>query len=279
MKFVLLGLEGSANYGLHTGDRVLPLGELLHGDTPQEQLQDLIDSFDTLRPRLDALSASGASIPLSEVRMLPPVPRPGKIVVTTATYGVSAPPPQLLATLKSAESVVGPGETVRLPEVDAKWHFVPQASLGLVIRGRAKNVPAAQWQRTVFGYTCVIDIMARGDTQFGRDYWLAKSDTLGPLGPGIVTLDDIPDPSHLRVRSRQNGTPAQKFLLADASHSIGEQLEFVTTVMTLHSGDVLVCGSSPQGQRPLGDGDRVEVEIDTIGRLEVDVSQLSEVHA
>jgi 2-keto-4-pentenoate hydratase/2-oxohepta-3-ene-1,7-dioic acid hydratase in catechol pathway len=267
MKFVLFERSGMpATYGVLSGDMVCPLEDPLIDDTPQEQLQQLVDSFDTIRPRL------GTAIPLAQVRLLPPVPQPGKIVVTTATYGVSAPPQQLLATLKSAESVIGPGETVRLPAVDASWEFVPQASLGLVVRGPAKDVPAADWQRTVFGYTCVIDVMARGDTQFGRDFWLAKSDTLGPLGPCIVTIDEIGDPSLLHVRSWQNGEAAQEYAVADASHSIAEQVELVTTVMTLHSGDVLACGSAAEGQRPLADGDRVEVEIDGIGRLAVHVA-------
>lgn len=267
MKIVLFEGAGTpASYGILRDQTVFPLQNTPIGETPQEQLRQLIGSSDAAKPREDA------GIPLARVHLLPPVPRPGKIVVTTAIYGASEPAPPLLATLKSAESVVGPGETVRLPAVDASWQFVPQAALGLLIRGPAKDVPAGQWQRAVFGYTCVIDVMARGDQQFGRDYWLSKSDTLGPVGPCIVTVDEIPDPSRLRVRSWQNGTPAQDFSVADASHPISEQIEFVTTVMTLHSGDVLVCGSSPHGQRPLTDGDAVEVEIDTIGRLAVNIA-------
>jgi 2-keto-4-pentenoate hydratase/2-oxohepta-3-ene-1,7-dioic acid hydratase in catechol pathway len=268
MKFVLFEGAGTpATYGILRDDTVFSLEKRLVGATPQEQLLQLISSPDAVRPRDDA------AIPLAQVRLLPPVPRPGKIVVTTATYGTTEPPPPLLATLKSAESVVGPGARVRLPSVDAaRWQFVPQAALGLVIRGPAKDIPAGQWQRAVFGFTCVIDVMARGDQQFGRDYWLSKADTLGPVGPCIVTLDEIADPSQLRVRSWQNGTPAQDFSLADASHPIAEQMEFVTTVMTLHSGDILVCGTSQQGQRPLTDGDAVEVEIATIGRLAVNIA-------
>jgi len=140
------------------------------------------------------------------------------------------------------------------------------------MRGPAKGIEAAEWQKAVFGYTCVVDVMARGDQQFGRDYWLAKSDTLGPLGPCIVTVDEILDPSVLRVSSWQNGSPAQDFSIADASHAVPEQVEFATTVMTLHTGDVLACGSALEGQRPLADGDRVEVEIDGIGRLAVNVA-------
>ena len=274
MKLVLFEHSSSrASYGALRDDSVVPLAQQPIGETTQEQLQSLIDSGDELR-----LGRDGA-IPLAQVRLLPPVPCPGKIVVTTATYGSSAQQQQLLATLKSPESVIGPNDTVRLPKVDSTWQFLPQAMLGLVIRGPAKDISATNWQRAVFGYTCVIDIMARGDQQFGRDFWLAKADTLGPVGPCIVTLDEIADPASLRVRSWQNDVPAQDFLLRDASHSIAEQVEFVTTVMTLHSGDVLACGTTQQGQRSLSDGERVEVEIDEIGRLRVGVSQGVEVRA
>lgn len=271
MKFVLFEHSGSEpTYGLLDGESVVPINALT-GEAPQELLRRLIEDFDRLRTDVER----GASIAASDVRLLPPVPWPGKIVVTTATYGASTQPAQLLATLKSAESVIGPGATVRLPAVDASWQFVPQAMLGLVIRGPAKDVSAVDWQRAVFGYTCVIDVMARGDQQFGRDYWLAKADSLGPLGPCIVTVDELPDPAALRVRSWQNGTAAQEFRVGDASRSIAEQVEFVTTVMTLQSGDVLACGTSHDGQRPLADGDRVEVEIDGIGKLGVTVAALA----
>jgi 2-keto-4-pentenoate hydratase/2-oxohepta-3-ene-1,7-dioic acid hydratase in catechol pathway len=265
MKFVLIEQAGTTSYAVLTTEGVIPI---------PETLDELIDSFEVARPRLVTLATSAKAVPLSQVRLLPPVPQPGKILVTTATYGARTdPPPQLLATLKSAESVIGPDGTVQLPDVDrAAWQFVPRGMLGLVIRGPAKDTAAERWQSAVFGYTCVIDVMARGDQMFGRDYWLAKSDTLGPHGPCIVTIDEISDPIMLRVRSWQNGSPAQDFLVRDASHSIPEQVALATTVMTLHTGDVLACGTAPTGAQPLADGDTVEVEIDRIGRLSVRVA-------
>jgi 2-keto-4-pentenoate hydratase/2-oxohepta-3-ene-1,7-dioic acid hydratase in catechol pathway len=263
----------SGRLGVLAERGVVPIDQLLSGEEPQAALEQLIDAFETLKPRLEALARDGDALALEDVRLLPPVPRPGKILCTTAVYARLAPPPQqLLMTLKSAESVVGPGELIHLPAVGPDWAFVPQATLGLVIRGPAKRVQADAWWTAIFGYTCAIDVMARGDPQFGRDYWLAKSDTLGPLGPAIVTVDEIADPSTLRVRSWQNGAPAQDFSIADASHTIGEQVELATTVMTLYSGDIVLCGTSPEGQRPLADGDRVEVEIDAVGRLSLTVA-------
>lgn len=271
MKLVLIEHAAGTGYALLTPDGVIPLE--MTPETPQAQLQHLIDGFDTLRPRLSELASTASPIPLGSVRLHPPVPQPGKILLTTATYGgLAEPPAQLLATLKSAESVIGPDQTIRLPDVDpAAWQFVPQAMLGLIIRGPAKDITADRWQTAVFGYTCVIDVMARGDQQFGRDYWLAKSDTLGPLGPCIVTLDELPDPAGLRVRSWQNSAPAQDYAIRDGSHSIPDQVAFATTVMTLHTGDVLACGTSPVGAGPLADGDTVDIEIDHIGRLSVRV--------
>ncbi len=270
MKLVLLERSAVTVYGVLTTDGVVVLDGLLEGDSPQEQLEWLIDGFGSLRGRIEQLSRERQSVPLESVRLLAPVPWPGKILVSTAAVGGGEQP--LLFTLKSAESVIGPGETVKLPRVDSSWEFVPRASLGLVIRGPAKNVAASQWQQAVFGYTCTIDVMARGDQQFGRDYWLAKADTLGPLGPCIVTADEIPDPSAIDLRSWQNGEVAQDFRVADVNYSIGQQVELATTVMTLCTGDVLTCGTAAQEQRPLRDGDGVDVEIEHVGRLSVRVS-------
>jgi 2-keto-4-pentenoate hydratase/2-oxohepta-3-ene-1,7-dioic acid hydratase in catechol pathway len=234
----------------------------------------LIDGVDTLRPELERL-AGGVALPLESVRVLAPL-RPGKTLCSTGSFAQpGADPVPLLMTLKSGESIIGPGETIQLPAVDTTWEFVPEAELGLVVRGPAKQVSAADWRTAVFGYTCVVDVMARGDTTFGRDYWLAKSDTLGPLGPCIVTADEIPEPAMLRVRSWQNRQPRQDFSVGDALHGVPALVEFATSVMTLYTGDVLACGTSPTGLQTLADGDRLEVAIDGVGRLALDVATLA----
>ncbi len=236
----------------------------------------LIERFEDLRSDLERQVATTDVTPLAEVQLLPPLPRPGKILCSTATYaGPPAERPQLLFTLKSAESVIGPGQSIQLPDVGDAWQFQPQAELGLVIRGPARNVSAADWQRAVFGYTCVINVMASGDAQLGRDFWLAKSDTLGPLGPCIVTADEIPDPQTLRVTSSVNGRAAQDYAVADANYSPAEQLELATTIMTLKTGDVLACGTSPTGLVSIAEGDAVQVDIGGVGRLQVRVAALT----
>jgi 2-keto-4-pentenoate hydratase/2-oxohepta-3-ene-1,7-dioic acid hydratase in catechol pathway len=277
MRLVLFTRGGSApTPGLLVERGVVPLPR--HGLSPQAEMVSLIDQFEDLRSDLEQQTThAGEAVPLEEVQLLPPIPRPGKILCSTATY--PGPPvaerPQLLFTLKSAESVIGPSQTVQLPDVGEAWQFQPEAELGLVIRGPARNIGAADWQRAMFGYTCVIDVMASGDTQFGRDFWLAKSDTLGPLGPCIVTADEIAEPQTLRVTSSVNGRPAQDYRIADADYSPVEQLELATTIMTLKTGDVLACGTSRAGLGSIGGGDEVQVEIGGVGRLQVRVAALS----
>jgi 2-keto-4-pentenoate hydratase/2-oxohepta-3-ene-1,7-dioic acid hydratase in catechol pathway len=262
------------------------------GDTTSPQAGVLTDGgivplrgYTSLVPVIDNFAEVGravtdaAPVPLAEVQLLAPLPRPGKIICSTCVYGSESDKAPLLLTLKSAESVIGPGQTVQLPMVSGKWTFVPEAELGLVIRGPAKSVKASDWGSAVFGYTCVIDVMAQGDPQFGRDFWLAKSDTLGPLGPCVVTADEVADPQALRVQSFVNGEPAQEYAMAHAQYTIAEHIELATNIMTLRTGDVLACGTSRQGLRSLGDGDEVQVDITSVGRLSVRVAVATGVHA
>jgi 2-keto-4-pentenoate hydratase/2-oxohepta-3-ene-1,7-dioic acid hydratase in catechol pathway len=278
VKLVVWEQAGSSapSLGLLTPRGVVSLAELTGAAaTAQAAVQQLIDQFAALRPQLEDRAAQAEALPLESVRLLPPLPRPGKILCSTATYGPrDGERTPLLMTLKSAESVIGPGGTIALPDVAPDWQFMPEVELGLVIRGPAKSITAANWQTAVFGYTCIVDVMPRGDTTFGRDYWLAKADTLGPLGPCIVTADEIADPNALRVRSFQNGQPRQDYSTSTADYSVPELVEFATMVMTLHSGDVVACGTSSTGLQPLLDGDALDAEIDGVGRLSLQVRTL-----
>jgi 2-keto-4-pentenoate hydratase/2-oxohepta-3-ene-1,7-dioic acid hydratase in catechol pathway len=255
------------------------------GDTPQDTVRRLIDGFDTLRPALERLAAGGDAVPAESVRLLPPLPRPGKIVCSTGGYGAraEAEPKPLLVTLKSADAVVGPDDAIVVPATDEPWSFCPEAELGIVIKGPAKRVGIDGWRSAVFGYTCVIDVMPRlpgeavGEVRFGRDYWLAKADTLSPLGPCIVTADEVPDPNALRVRSWINGELRQDYSTAHAEYRVPELLDLATTIMTLHTGDVVAAGTCLEGTAPVRAGDAVAVEIEGIGRLALTVTAENEV--
>jgi 2-keto-4-pentenoate hydratase/2-oxohepta-3-ene-1,7-dioic acid hydratase in catechol pathway len=261
VKLATFVLDGAPQPGLVTRQGIVAIGDLA------PSLREVIDNYDQLRAgleeRLEAQRVAGA-------QLVAPI-RPGKILCSTNRYAAEGEAAPLLMTLKSTESVA---EQIRLPETFEPWDFFPEAELGIVIKGPAKQLTADNWQTAVFGYTCVVDVMARGgDTMFGRDYWVSKSDSLCPIGPWISTLDELVDPHALRVQSWQNGFPAQSYSTGDAQYTLGQQLEFVTSVMTLHTADVVACGTDPEGSLALKAGDHVEVEIEALGRLSVGVAR------
>jgi 2-keto-4-pentenoate hydratase/2-oxohepta-3-ene-1,7-dioic acid hydratase in catechol pathway len=274
VKLATFSAGGPPQPGLVTARGVVAIGDLA------PSMRHVIEDFERLRPSLERRLGDE---PVPGARLLAPI-RPGKILCSTNLYasqadahGQAAP---LLMTLKSTESVAEQTHVV-LPDTFEPWAFFPEAELGLVIKGpAAKQVSAANWRHAVFGYTCVVDVMARGgDTMFGRDYWVSKSDSLCPIGPWITTLDEVGDPNALRVQSWQNGFPAQSYSTADAQYTLGQQLEFITSVMTLYTGDVIACGTDPSGARAMQDGDQIEVEVDNVGRLAVVVAVAARVAA
>ncbi|MFI5329351.1 MAG: fumarylacetoacetate hydrolase family protein, partial [Candidatus Rokuibacteriota bacterium] len=158
------------------------------GHTPQATMQNLIDDFETLRPVLTRLAREGEARPLAAVRLRPPLPRPGKILACIANYWEhgALEARALNMFLKSSDAVIGPDDTIVLPEFTEPWIFMHEAELALVIKGPAKNVSQANWRNAVFGYTGMIDVSARGEGRrtWKAGSWLGKSfDTFAPIGP------------------------------------------------------------------------------------------------
>ncbi len=205
--------------------------------------------------------------------------RPGKIVGVGLNYrdhlkevGVEAPSsPPLFAKFPSA--VVGPEEPI---VVDARateradW----EVELAVVVGRRMRQVTEEVALDHVFGYTVANDVSAR-DVQHAESQWLrAKSfDTFCPLGPCVVTADEIGDPQALRMRTRVNGEPVQDSTTAEMIFGVAELLAFCSRSFTLEPGDVLLtgtpagCGEFMRPPRSLRHGDVVEVEIERIGVL------------
>ena len=154
-----------------------------------------------------------------------------------------------------------------LPDVPAT-HFEGEAELAVIIGKRGANIKAADAMSYVFGYTNFIDGSARGLKPPGNTFYQMKSrDTFAPIGPYIVTADEIKDPHKLQVRLWNNGTLKQNFNTDDMAHKIPRCIEFVSSIHGLEPGDVLATGTNHRGLHAFQNGDKVELEIDGLGRL------------
>jgi 2-keto-4-pentenoate hydratase/2-oxohepta-3-ene-1,7-dioic acid hydratase in catechol pathway len=243
-------------------------------------MQGVIDDFDRLRPTLERLAGEAEALPADVVRLRAPLPRPGKILACIANYWEHAQrePRSLNMFMKNPDAVIGPGDTIMLPEYTVPWMFMHEAELALVFKGPAKTVKAKDWKQHIFGYTAMIDVSAR---EHGRrtwpatplTSWLGKSfDTFGPMGPCIATADEVPDPNDLIVRFWNDGQLRHNYNTDDMEHRVPELVEFATTVMTMNSGDLIMCGTNHEGLGALQDGEHVEIEIQHIGRMALTVS-------
>ncbi len=216
---------------------------------------------------------------LGDVVLVAPVPRPGKVICVGRNYAAhaaetgSAVPdrPQLFA--KFANTIVGPGDDVVHPTITAALDY--EAELVAVIGRTATRLPESRALDVVLGYTCGDDISAR-DLQFGDTQWLrGKSlDSFAPIGPWIVTADEIPDPQVLGIRALVNGEVRQSDTTANMLFSVARIIAFITEAITLEPGDVVFTGTPPgvgHAMSPpcyLAVGDTVRVEIDGIGAIE-----------
>ena len=238
-----------------------------------EVMPAIIADFDRLKGEFQSLAQSGQGRPLSSVRLRAPIPRPSKIPCAIANYkeyGLRAPP-QLDVFFKSPEAVIGPGDMVVLPKLPATV-FHHEAELAVVIGKEATKVPADKAMDYVFGYTAFIDVSAR---DVGRPHvgtFLGKSfDTFAPMGPCLVTADEIPDPHKLQVKLSVSGELRQDFVTDDMANRIPQLIEFTSAVFTLNPGDVIATGTNHHGLGTLQDGDEVVIDIQDIGSFTVSV--------
>jgi 2-keto-4-pentenoate hydratase/2-oxohepta-3-ene-1,7-dioic acid hydratase in catechol pathway len=250
--------------------------EQLDSGSPQRLMEAIIDRFETLRPDLENIRSTTLPLPLDVIRLRPPLPRPGKILCCVANYWEHAQrePRQLNMFLKNPDAVIGPGDTIVLPEYEDPWAFQHEAELAIVIKGPAKSVKQADWRQAVFGYTGMIDVSARVDGRrtWRAGSWMGKSfDTFAPLGPCITTADEIEDPNKLWVKFWNNGELRHDYVTDDMEHHVPELIEFATTIMTLNSGDVISCGTNHEGLGPLQDGEVCDFELQKIGRMTLHV--------
>jgi 2-keto-4-pentenoate hydratase/2-oxohepta-3-ene-1,7-dioic acid hydratase in catechol pathway len=194
--------------------------------------------------------------------------RPSKIIGIGRNYVAHAKergnemPAVPIIFFKPPTSLIGDGDTIRLPAVSQRVEF--EAEIGVVIGSRARNLEAAEAMRAVAGYTCVNDVTCRDlqkqDGQWGR----AKGfDTFCPVGPRVAQGLDWRD---LEISCRVNGVERQRARATDMHFPIPDLVSFLSGIMTLEPGDLIATGT-PAGTAPLQDGDRVEIEIPGVGVL------------
>ena len=239
--------------------------------TAKDRMPRVLSVFLDRRAQVEELAAKGDSKPASGLQA--PVPRPPKLIAAFGNYmeGTNRERQTQDMFLESPDSVIGPGGTVILPNHPATI-FHHEAELGLVVGRRAKNLPADERAlECLAGYTCGIDVSARGMGRMGPSRMGKSFDTFTPLGPAIVTTDEVPDPQNLRVTMKVNGELRQDYSTSDMEYPVVEVLSFITGYMTLVPGDVLICGTNHQGLGAMQDGDQLEMEIERIGKLNVSV--------
>ena len=274
MKFASYEHAGRAIAAVVTGpdavrDLTPLLGEAPYGISPMRRLVDLLGR--------NALDLSGIeSLPLvtmSELTISPLIVDPGKIVAAPVNYRDHQEEMKQLGDvsalgffLKAPSSVLADGGTVQIPYSDRR--FDQEGELAFVVGKRARHVSVEDALDYIAGFTCLLDITMRG----GEDRSTRKSfDTFTPVGPFLVTSDEVGELSGLTLQTRVNGEIRQDADIKDLIWGVPEFLSYVSSVMTLHPGDIVTTGT-PAGIGQINDGDIVEVEIGGVGALRVDVS-------
>ena len=219
------------------------------------------------------------TVSLEEARIHAPVARPQKVICIGLNYedhaaetGAAIPEKPIVFS-KYANSIIGPGEAIRIPPITQQPDY--EAELAVVIGRTARNVPESEALDHVFGYTNANDVSAR-DIQMkeGGQWTRGKAiDTFCPLGPYVVTRDEVEDPQNLSVRCTLNGEVVQDGHTSKMIFSVAELVAFLSTGMTLVPGDVIITGTPPgvgmarDPQLWLKDGDEVTIEIEGLEAL------------
>lgn len=265
--------------GIVKEDRIYDISGAIawNSEKPQESLEQLIANFEQLKPQIEKHAETAPSYPLSDVRLRPPVPSPSKIVAAPVNYYLHQDEmneqfsnaeftiEKLGFFLKAPSSIIGPGDTVKLPFKDRRTDH--EAELAFVVGKRAKDVPASEAHKYIFGYFALMDITVRGKEDRP---WRKSFDTFTPIGPWIVTADEIGNPNELPFKLWVNEEVRQSANTKDLIYDCYKFFEVASAAMTLEPGDILTTGT-PEGVGPIDNGDKVIIRIDRIGEFSVNV--------
>jgi len=278
MKLVTFTTGSEARLGAVRGEIVIDLAAASKGKLPDSMIA-LLEQENGLSLAQKVVAEAEDGLPLEDVTLLAPVPSPSKVIAIGQNYmdhcreqGVE-PPTSPMIFAKFSTAVIGPGAEIRWdPKLTTSVDY--EVELAVVIGRVARRISAADALDYVAGYTVCNDVSAR-DLQFGDKQWVrGKSlDTFCPLGPWIVTKDEIAAPQNLHVRTVLNGEVMQDSNTREMIFGVRYLVEFASQAFTLLPGDVIITGTPPGVgffRSPsvfLRDGDEISVEIEGIGTL------------
>ena len=264
--------------GVLKGDSVVDVTTVVQNVVPHTHPGNLmigvIEAWADVRGRIDKAADSGKGLPVTQVKIRPPLPKPVNIDCMAVNYmedGTRKAPAEINAFHKSPGCIVGHGDAMVMPDI-ALSIFEGEAELAVVIGKRARNVRAADAMSHVFGYTNFIDGSARDATRLGNSFYQVKSrDTFAPIGPYIVTADEIKDPHKLQVRLWVNGQIKQNYNTDDMANKIPRCIEWISGIHELEPGDILATGTNHRGLSAFQGGDTIDLECEGCGKLTVKV--------
>lgn len=274
MRFVTFEQDRHRHAGVVVEDRVVSLESAGFAD-----LLSVLEGGASALKIVEAFMAKPpAAVALASVRLCAPIPDPPKILCMGLNYRDHAAEAKLeipafpVIFAKYSNTVIGCGEHIVLPKNSRKPDY--EAEFGFVIGRRARHVPAADWRHYVFGYMNCNDVSAR-DVQTAVSQWtMGKNfDTFAPMGPYLVSADEVADPHNLDISLTLNGETMQSSNTRELIFKIPETVEFLSSVMTLEPGDVVLTGTpsgvgfSHKPPRWLKPGDEVVVRVEGLGEL------------
>jgi 2-keto-4-pentenoate hydratase/2-oxohepta-3-ene-1,7-dioic acid hydratase in catechol pathway len=277
MRFVTFESGGKARPGLLTAnDSLVDLSA-----AGFSTLLDVIEAGADGRSKAQAFAATASgenTYSLSSVKLLAPIPKPRKLICVGLNYRdhaaeTGSPIPDVPTIFnKFATAVIGPGADIVLPKVSKSPDY--EAEFAFIVGIGGRHITAQDWQKHMFGYTIINDVSAR-DYQRATTQWLMGKtfDTFAPMGPWIVTADEIADPHNLNIQLEINGETLQNSNTRELIFKIPDLIAFLSSVFTLEPGDIVSTGT-PSGvgvarkpQRFLRPGEEVTVKIQGIGEL------------
>jgi 2-keto-4-pentenoate hydratase/2-oxohepta-3-ene-1,7-dioic acid hydratase in catechol pathway len=264
--------------GLVHDNAVIDISDLVggvSGEWPPVAMNHLIADFASLKAKLESARARPV-VPLAGTRLRTPVPGAGKVIAYPINYhkhgeemgsGYRADVQGFF--LKPPSSLSGASEPIALPPVAADRRIDHECELAIVIGKKGRDISRESWDEFVFGYSCLIDVTVRG-----KEERVARKafDSFCPVGPWIVTADEVGDPGALQGRLWVNDELRQDANTSDLIIDVPGMIEMASSIMTLYPGDIIASGT-PAGVGPIKPGDKVKIEFERIGSMTLDVIQ------